>query len=316
MDNSIHSVCKICNQQLSGVDEFYAHLRTHKMPRSTYFTTYYPRFDLLTNERIPFKNEEYYFSTYFLLKENLSVWLRKQSVEDQIKFCKTAIQERKERKSLVYAPCQVEARSTMIPSVLYMERLFNYYEFCAEIGLRNKFTKCNNIVPHKTYDEMRGTPLIFVDTREQRPLRFKLDTESKKLDYGDYAFVDEEWTQKCHIERKSLTDFISTLSGGLERFTNEIKRAQDDDARLVVLVEESLSTCLAFNEHPDIPSNIRATPEFIFKNVRDLIQQFSCVQFLFVNGRTKAAEVIEKIFTYGVLHALYDLQCLYDKSLL
>ena len=43
-----------------------------------------------------------------------------------------------------------------------------------------------------------------------------------------------------YIERKSITDFIGTMSGGYERFKREVERAREQDAKLIVLVEESL----------------------------------------------------------------------------
>jgi len=107
------------------------------------------------------------------------------------------------------------------------------------------------------------------------------------------------------------------MSGGIERFKNEIERARDADAYLVVLVEESFANCLSFNYLPHVyKKNTKATPEYIFRNVRDLIQEYPHIQFLFVHGRKKASEIVEKIFTCGCLYKKMDLQLAYDSKIL
>ena len=46
-------------------DHLHAHIKAHGILLSEYYITYYPRYNLYTNELIPFKNKEQYFSTYF-----------------------------------------------------------------------------------------------------------------------------------------------------------------------------------------------------------------------------------------------------------
>ncbi len=113
-----------------------------------------------------------------------------------------------------------------------------------------------------------------------------------------------------------LSDFIGTMSGGYERFIKEIERAQDADAYLVVLVEDSLTHAMSFPYLPHISKKIKATPEFIFHRVRNLIQKYPHIQFLFVNGRVKASRVIERIFTCGCAYKKVDLQYAYDLKIL
>ena len=70
---------------------------------------------------------------------------------------------------------------------------------------------------------------IYVDTREQKPLDFEnLNKQIKNLKFGDYAFSDRD--SNTYIERKSVSDFIGTLSGGFDRFTREIERAGEAEA--------------------------------------------------------------------------------------
>ena len=102
----------------------------------------------------------------------------------------------------------------------------------------------------------------------------------------------------------------------LDRFKREIERAKEDNANLIVLIEDSLSRALSFNYLPYISRKIKATPEFIFKNTRDLIQEYPHIQFLFVNGRKESVRVMKKIFFSECLYKKMDLQLAYDRKLL
>ena len=113
-----------------------------------------------------------------------------------------------------------------------------------------------------------------------------------------------------------MGDFIGTMSGGFERFKKEIERSVEKDAYLIELVEESLSNCLSFNYLPHVSKKIRATPEFVFHNVRKLIQEYPTLQFLFVKNRQEAVRLIQRVFVCGGAHKEIDLQLAYDMKLL
>jgi hypothetical protein len=115
-----------------------------------------------------------------------------------------------------------------------------------------------------------------------------------------------------YIERKSLNDFIGTISGGFDRFEREIERAESEDAYLIIVVEKKLSSALNFNSLRELSSKIKATPEFIFHRVRQLIQNNNHIQFLFVDGQDEASRVTEKILTVGCIVRGVDLQLCYD----
>ncbi len=154
--------------------------------------------------------------------------------------------------------------------------------------------------------------IIYIDNREQSPLDdFNQSPEFRTLNFGDYTSDKHE--NKLHIERKGPNDFIGTFSGGFERFCKEVERAAAANAYLIVLVEESLVNCLDFKNHPHFfHKDVKVTPDFIFRNVRDLIQKYSNLQFLFVKNRLKAAKTIEKLFESGESYKEVDLQYLYD----
>jgi len=209
----------------------------------------------------------------------------------------------------------VELRTVISPPIQYYNELFeDYYRLCSNLGFENKYGRFSDIVSGCEYNKPEYK--IFVDTRERIPLKFERGIEVRKLDFGDYAFSSKIATCNCCIERKMLSDFIGTMSGGYERFIKEIERAQDADAYLVVLVEDSLTHAMSFPYLPHISKKIKATPEFIFHRVRNLIQKYPHIQFLFVNGRVEASRVIERIFTCGCAYKKVDLQYAYDLKIL
>ena len=308
--------CKACDAEFETDRQLHGHLKRHDLRMASYYQKYYPRYDLGTGEIIKFKNKKQYFESEFNSRTSQRKWIENQPKEKAVKYLSDIIRERKEAKKLIYAPCQVELRSTKIPSILFYEKHLNYYELCSDLGLKNKFTSIEDIATgseHETHDNLK----IYIDTREQAPLKIDYPAEVKTLKFGDYTLSDKELTCNCYIERKSLADFISTLSVmNFERFKREIERAAEDEANLIILVEDTLSHALSFNYLPHISKKIRATPEFIFRNTRDLIQQYPHIQFLFVNGRKESVRVMKKIFFSKCLYKKTDLQLSYDRKIL
>jgi hypothetical protein len=101
-----------------------------------------------------------------------------------------------------------------------------------------------------------------------------------------------------------------------DRFKNEIEKAQKNNSYLIVIVEEKLASALSFQYLPHISKKIKATPEYIFHNVRSLIQEYSNLQFLFVDGRNEMKRAIESIFASKCFYNKVDLQLAYDMKLL
>ncbi len=303
--------CKICSQEFDSDKHFHSHLKSHKLRMVEYYQKYEPRYDLLTGELINFKNKDYYFSNDFNNKINLKKWLKAQPMEKRQEYLCNLLKHRKEKHSLAYAPSEVELRSITSPAIpFYQEVLGNYYSYCSSIGLKQKYEYPDSLLK---YEEKSGFR-IFIDTREQKPLVIDYPTESKGLKFGDYALSDP--TCKCYIERKSITDFIGTLSGGYERFCREIERALAAEASLVVLIERPIQECLSFQHLNYVSKKIKVTPEFVFHNVREIIQKYPSVQFLFVDGREECVRVMKRIFFSNGEFKKYDLQLMYDLKLL
>ena len=281
-----------------------------------YYHKYYPKKDLLTNEFIKFKNREQYLSDDFNTKTNLKKWLKSLHKEKAQEYCEAILLKRKEDKGIKYAPSQVELRSLLSPPTQYFNEIFSdYYDLCDRLGLENKYTNPKEIIDGK-WKANEGHEIL-IDTREQKPLKFEgRKTQVVTLKFGDYAFSNEEVSCGCCIERKSLSDFIGTMSGGYERVLKESERSQEETAYLVILVEESLQNALSFKYLPYISKKIKATPEFIFHRVRGLVQKYPRIQFLFVNGRKESSRIIELIFTSNCVHEKIDLQLAYDNKFL
>ena len=304
-------ICKACSEEFVSDASLHKHLKAHEMRIVQYYQTYYPRRDAYDNEMIKFKNKEQYFSSEFNSRTNLRMWLKAQTPEKAKEYCRGILVSRKNKKNLIFAPTQVELRSILSPPITYYNELFgDYYELCREIGFEIKHR--NLIGAIDSVSSSTSERVIYVDTREQKPLKFNFPIEVKTLKFGDYSFSDREATCNCYVERKSLQDFIGTLSGGFDRFCREIERASDSDANLIVVVEISFNNVASFPYLREVHRKTKATPEYIMHNVRDIIQKYPHVQFLFVAGRKESVRVIEKIFTCKCLYKEVDLQLAYD----
>lgn len=85
---------------------------------------------------------------------------------------------------------------------------------------------------------MKQPLVVLVDTREQRPLAFppEVETRSATLGAGDYSALG--LTDKALIERKSSADLFATVRTGHERFNKELARL-GDIPRAAVIVDDA-----------------------------------------------------------------------------
>ena len=86
--------------------------------------------------------------------------------------------------------------------------------------------------------EMKPEKVFAVqDTREQLPYDLKpFNVIVKGLKSGDYSLLGFE--DKVSIERKTLADFVGSISHGRDRFEREVERLQSFESK-VILVEGS-----------------------------------------------------------------------------
>jgi hypothetical protein len=308
-------ICKVDGKEFKDEKSLHLALRGYGLNKEKYYHAYYPKKDLLTGETINFKTKDQYLNSDFNDKNNMKKWLKEQPLDQAQEYCRNLLIKRKKDKNLIYSPSQIELRTIMSPSIVFYNKIFrDYYDVCSSIGLENKFIHPCNIT-NQFNNKLNKKDTIYVDTREQSWLKFDIPFEIKTLSFGDYACSNDNCG--CYIERKSLSDFISTLSvKNFDRFKNEIDKAQKNNSYLIVIVEEKLANALSFQYLPHISKKIKATPEYIFHNVRSLIQEYSNLQFLFVDGREEMKRTIESIFASKCFYSKVDLQLAYDLKLL
>lgn len=308
-------ICKVDGKEFKDEKSLHLALKGYGLNKVKYYQKYYERRDLLTGELINFKTKEQYLNSDFNDKNNMKKWLKEQPINKAQEYCKQLLIKRKESKSLIYSPTQVELRTIMAPSILFYNKIFkDYYDVCSSIGLENKFIH-PSLIGDNLKNKLTQKDTIYVDTREQSWLKFDIPFEIKTLSFGDYACSNDNCS--CFIERKSLSDFISTLSvKNYDRFKNEIEKALKNNSYIIVMVEETISNALSFQYLPHISKKIKATPEYIFHNVRELLQNYSNLQFLFVDGRKEMTRIIESIFASKCFYKKIDLQLAYDMKIL
>jgi hypothetical protein len=308
--------CAECKKGFESERQLHGHLKAHGLRMASYYQKHFTRKDLYNGEVIKFKSKEYYFETDFNSRGNMQRWLKSKPLVEAQEYCKEVIKKRKEKKNLKLTPTQTELRTIMSPPVqFYQVVLGDYYKMCKDLGLENRFSSIAD--EHSFKPEVNKKIKICTDTREQTPLSFNHPIRVKGLKFGDYTLDDPEICCNCYIERKSIRDFVGTFSGGFDRFKKEAKRAEDAGAYLVVLVERKLNECMVFNRLPYVSKKVKVTPEYIFRNVRDLLQEFSSLQFLFVDGRQEASRVSKKIlFDIHCSSRDHDLQLAYDLKIL
>ena len=136
---------------------------------------------------------------------------------------------------------------------------------------------------------------ISIDTREQSPWVFPEEfatTCRATIPTGDYSLAGDELG--FAIERKSLNDFLGTISTGWERFRRELTRMRDQGfpARVVIIESNARdigpSICPvsgdiipAKHNHPKI------TPQFALSRIADLT--INGVSVLFAGDAAYAA---------------------------
>ena len=117
---------------------------------------------------------------------------------------------------------------------------------------------------------------IIIDTREQTPWSFDpmyADVSVGTLSTGDYALAGDDGFA---IERKSLDDFLGTISTGWSRFQREIERMDGWPAK-VIIVEADFERCCFHNWNgqlitPD-HNHPQLAPQFITKRIAELTMQ-------------------------------------------
>lgn len=134
---------------------------------------------------------------------------------------------------------------------------------------------------------------IIVDTREQAPWSFPVEKVVScrgTLKTGDYALSGDEGFA---VERKSLDDFLGTISIGWDRFLREIERMSDYPAKVVIVESDFRNCCFCEDassgriieprhNHPML------SPGFIVKRIAELSMMGVSVLFASDPGHASA----------------------------
>ena len=307
MDKAI--TCLECDKVFLEESSLHRHIKAHKMSQRDYYFQHFPRWDKLDGMPIEFKNKEYYFEHDFNSRANLRDWVYRVSPEEAKTYVRQLLIDRKRRKNLTYAPCQVELRSLPMPGMAYMNKLFgNYYDEALQLGFK---LKCDTLRFDGNWQKFHVEHKVICDTREQMPLSFnELKTMHQGLKFGDYKLNDDIFSHSCCIERKSIGDFYGTLTQGYARFCNELDRAQQAGFYLIVIIEGLYEDVVG---HTTKLKQISTKhPEYAMHNMRNLCQNYPMLQFLFVENRDEASEVILKLFQSNGQFKKIDLQYAYD----
>lgn len=291
-------ICLIDQTDHPSLIALHKHLRKLGVKQAQYYVEHYDRRDLLTGEPIPFKTVEQYLSAEFLTKDNLRKWLGANPEEGRA-WAIEWLARRRAEKGLTYPPTQVELSSLMCPTMRYYNHIGGYNAICGILGYTLRFGGALSIgdLPPEGY---------VIDTREQNPLPLK--GVRAKLNVGDYALAAPR-DVGVYIERKSLEDFIGTLSAGYSRFVREIERAAEVGSYLIILVEHPLADALAFK-----PKHGAVTMSHVFKNLRDILSSHSHVQALFVKDRSEAMLAVMQLLAAGRSVKGVDVQYLYESG--
>ena len=99
--------------------------------------------------------------------------------------------------------------------------------------------------------ETEKTIIILQDSREQSPITFDhcyiTETRVQKLLVGDYACLyQDNSTCPFYFERKgSMSDLFNTMGKEYPRFKKELMRAKENNIKLILIIEGSLTKVLA-----------------------------------------------------------------------
>jgi len=143
---------------------------------------------------------------------------------------------------------------------------------------------------------------IIIDTREQTPWAFPEHyavTTRGTLTAGDYALNGDS---SFALERKSLDDFLGTISTGWDRFCRELARMNELKFPAKVIIVEGNFVSVTFRKDEDgyiIPpkhNHPQLTPSFVCARIADLT--LMQVSVLFAHNSILAAGMATTILRH------------------
>jgi hypothetical protein len=290
-------ICKEskCEYSSKDKDEFIKHIKeAHGLKIDQYLKFNLNKRDLLTKEVIEFKSFEQYLLTDFVNKKNMLAWLKVEKNNLAKEFLLYKIIAHSELKSVCNFPSSSEMRTiSYLPSIKTYQFFFeNLNEFIDSTKLKRRYNYNKNELNFNFIHKKN----ITIDTREQKPIKLvNYDIINEKLDFGDYS---------CDgilaVERKSLSDLVSTLSSGFDRFNREVERAKSAGGYIVVVTECDINKFLSFS-YSRTGKFAKASADFIFHRFREICKNFpENIQFCFSGGRKESSDLIPKILSMDI----------------
>lgn len=293
-------VCLECQKYFSTERSLHAHLKSHSMYLADYYTKHFPRKDLWTGQQIEFKCKDEYFSTYFTQRSHLLKWLDKKN-SGQSLLMLDMLEKRVQDKELKFAPNEIELFFANLPPIDAYKKAFGSYSSATKsCGVKPMFSKQWS----KRWAQDFSHKKIYVDSREQQPLKFK-NQETLKLDIGDYAVSGEDFAY-TFVDRKSFGDWASTLVGAnFDRFKREVERCVSQNSFLWVVVETDLENIHQTNS----ACHHKHKLSYVAHQMRLLQHEFrGNLQFYFSGGRKQSQDIIPKLLCIGKEIWLADAQ--------
>ena len=149
---------------------------------------------------------------------------------------------------------------------------------------------------------------ITIDQQEKQPWHFDptlVKTRIAHIKTGDYCVTGD---RGFAVERKSLNDFLGTISTGWDRFQREINRASVAGFHLPVIVEARFSDILfAVSAQGEITppqhDHPKLTPGFVLERIGEMEMLGASARF--ADGPTEAAMLAAALLfqRYQELHS-------------
>lgn len=131
--------------------------------------------------------------------------------------------------------------------------------------------------------------VVIIDTREQLPYSFQMESARATLKTGDYSLAGLETS--IAIERKSLNDFIGCVTSGRERFERELARA-DHLTKFWVMIEANLTNI----ENGYYISHVK--PESVLGTIAAWSNRYQ-VNFIFADNRQSGQKLTERLLKHA-----------------
>jgi hypothetical protein len=284
--------CEECGKEFPSRKSFHCHLKAHSLTIGDYYVKNFQKKDLFTGDLLQFKNYDRYFSFDFNSFDNYVNWLRvKPKKEVKSYVFKQAVAKFQEKKIKKSPPNLFYDLSFMANTHTYKKLWDNYEQFTKDAKIENIF---NKTLPNDFWEKDTSEMLIFVDTREKKPLSFE-NSKKSKLDFGDYTTAGRYYS-KTFVDRKAHDDFRQTFGGGIDRFRREMDRCVKFGCYMFVVVESSIKKLEDENKSSKFKSNLG----FVWHNLKELMIDYpENIQFVFAYNRAGAKKIVPLILYYG-----------------